>query len=84
MIYPVMTMRADCDDGPVFLDLIGCFSTLKRAKDIIKKVENREAIPGLDYNELQPFDAVALVGSFTINRVVQNEEKTQRELGRID
>jgi len=84
MIYPVMTMRAECDDGPMFLDLIGCFSTLKRAEGIIKQIESREEIPGLDYNELQPFDAVALLGSFELNRVVQNENRTQRQLGHID
>jgi len=84
MLYEVMTMKGECHGGPVFLDLIGVFSTLKRANAIIQMIENREAIIGFDYEELQPYDGVALVGSCELNKVVKNENRTQRQLGRID
>jgi hypothetical protein len=72
-----MTMQSG-DNGPIFLDVIGCFSTLKRAKEIIDMIESGMKIPGLDYDTLQPCDGVAMVGSFEINKTVR---KTKHELG---
>lgn len=82
-MHVIMTLRAG-DDGPLFLDLIGIFSTSKRAKEIIDKVNKREPIPGLDYEELQPFDGVGVVGVSKLNEVVRNEGKTSQQFGRED
>jgi hypothetical protein len=82
-VHVIMTLRAD-DDGPLFLDLIGVFSTSKRAKEIIEKINKRETIPGLDYEELQPFDGAGVVGVSKLNEVISNEGKTNQQLGRED
>jgi len=58
-VYVVITVCSiTAIDADMFGDVIGVYSTEKKAEDIVNKMRKRKKIEGLDYNNLVEFDDI--------------------------
>lgn len=63
-------------DIDVFLDIIGVFSTLKKAEEIRDKVKAEEPIEGLNYALLIDHDDVIVACHCKLNEIITNDEES--------
>lgn len=57
----------------VFMDIIGVFSTLKKAEEIRDKVKAKEPIEGLNYALLQDHEDVVVACTCCLDKVLSND-----------
>jgi hypothetical protein len=58
------------------MDIIGVFSTLKKAEEIRDKVKAEEPIKGLNYALLTDHDDVVIACHCSLNEIITNDQES--------
>lgn len=57
----------------VFMDIIGVFSSLKKAEEVRDKIKAKEPIEGLNYALLQDHEDVVVACTCCLDKVLSND-----------